>query len=521
LVGLGGHTGWGGLLILSSLQIKPQFTEFFINLGSPSPRVMLEIELTKAENALVLAKKKESGVEEAQAAVDQALQNLERVSVTEAEKALERAEAQGQKLAIARAQRNLEIEQQKFEKAHAKSILRKIGENALWLCSERETRVAEDGVVDPDGESMVYNQIDKESHEQTTKHIKHGGVQSLKQTVLRWFRIIPPDDVNLFFFPTLMMLILFSAFLILVYLMSFMEDGYTSARDNLEELYVQVGKADLALKMGNDLCPNLFSLKYGNLTIGQVAHGYSMMVKDFDDDIASFKDALYYSWHIGMAFMGYLVLNAIRLSFAWYRKIALECRQRGSTFSHFERYGVTPREFDTEVLPLLTPSKAAELLGQFAYGIVIGTMVGWFFITLIVQLFAWKTSRETFFDNFPWQTILYAMGAVIFQKIVVDNVLDIFCSKREKRFASDTRMPNRITKPVLFCIVFPIAMMFHCFVGVMDGMKRLFVYMGVLVKVLMRTDRTLLREGGFDKDGLFFSFMATIEVLHNNGSYEN
>lgn len=197
--------------------------------------------------------------------------------------------------------------------------------------------------------------------------------------------------------------------------------------------------------------------------------------------------------------------------------MALETRITNTVMVQYEKYGVTPEEFKNEVMPDLSPSMAAQFFGQYLYCTLIGGLCQFSLYAFIATLFIYEKTRDSILSSFGI-SILWILLGIIFQALVINNVLDKVVTKSEKKSITDPWPTMTIERPVAFALLFPVAAFFHCFVGVVDGTKRTMTFFAVMLKVLLRPDRTILREGGFKQDGLFTSFMATLMLCHNNGS---
>jgi len=328
------------------------------------------------------------------------------------------------------------------------------------------------------------------------------------------------NDKEKFFFPSIMLVVSVSVIMLGIWFVHTMENYFKSVDTGLTTLQEQLKTADQLVMMGNHLCPNVYMMSMGkNVTIGMVAAGYTKQVQGLGPDIESFTDAFSIAWRIGEALACVTIIRTLFAACTWYRKIALEVRDTGTSYTHFARYGVTPAEFKDTIVPILTPSMASEFLAQFIYGTGFGCVFIWLFSTVISTIFIWDFTRDKIFSALGPE-MLFVIGGKLVQAVILNQIADKFLTTLTKRTETAAHASIQVRQPALFCLYFPMLTIFNCFIGIVDAMKRVFAYLGVFIKVLMRPDRTLLREGGYEKDSLFVSFMATIEMYHNNGSHQ-
>jgi hypothetical protein len=310
---------------------------------------------------------------------------------------------------------------------------------------------------------------------------------------------------------------------------------YHTVDDKLGNYSHTLQSIDDAIEKASHACPGLFvkSCTYShgatacaNISVVAMAQGIKARANDdLYPKIENVLDVLPYTWRIAEAIAGLLILLSFSHNLMWYRKIALEVQQEGTTSRHFGRYGVDWPEFTQTIAPHLSPSMASQYVGQVFWNTFLCAYVSFVFFLLVLTVISdkdyWYLVRDYFGHNTGDRILglFYTFLGALIVNVAVQIVLDKWCTRVTRRFGTDHLAKIHIIRPALFSILYPVAMLFNFPFSLIFAVKRVFLYLWITFKTISRSDRTLVREGGFNLDNMFMSFLATIEMYHNNGSH--
>jgi len=356
---------------------------------------------------------------------------------------------------------------------------------------------------------------------------------------LRCLGVIKPGDTNIFFFPTVV-IFTFLAVSLYVVVMAFMaENQYALAKEGLTSISHSIKNVNIYINMTERFCPGLyampadmfFGVTMANATVGDVAPTLSgKLTTELAHQLDGVIGDIAISWRLAtVATVVFLLYTALKTVY-WYRKIALECEAEGSTHRHFARFGVEWPEFVETVQPNMTASMSAQFFGNFSWSVV--TCFSGIFVVLLLLFTAvvnpavWKLLLGEFLSIFSsvnsfWATFLSTftfVGGILLLQVGLSMIMDNVCTKMEMQFSNDMLPRVVITRPVLFCCFYPLMVMVYWVMAPILATKVLILYVWVTLKTLLRHDRTVIREGGYNLDSLFMPFMATIEFFHNHKS---
>lgn len=350
------------------------------------------------------------------------------------------------------------------------------------------------------------------------------------EAVYVWYRwllkligVIPKQDKNVFYFPVLMLMLLLNGGMVIpfVFIMAFLylRSQLLSQLATVETYMKNAGffvqQVDMIADHGGCamLNENFTNPETGTLmTPVQAANMFAGYLSHEVPMVTSFQGAFSVTSIIAMVLCLLLYFLAIWSIFKNFRRVALVVEDTGSTRSEFQKLGVDREEFNTRFKPNLTPSASAKMLGHQFYGAMFSLAMLGFFLTLIVTLLGWSVTLEAIWHQMLPQ-IAWALGAILLQTLVLNWMLDAYCTRQEISEFNASAIITRIKRPVAFSLLYPFAIFFHFFVGFLEGFKRIFFFVYEALRRVMNGDTSLHAAARVaESDGLFMGFMATLEL---------